>query len=244
MTPGVVQTGLGSYSSVSASFSVPHIVQTSRRLSTFLAASYREVLSCRWSHMAMQGQAAAAMSVAGYGPQAQMSSSSCCAPRCPTLGVDELVGEDRHLGERPSHVAVVEVAGEQQRVGGLADAVLLNRDQRRSVEPSKRSHHAAVRHGSDACHVVSMAGANPRSIACHWVLAALEIKCSSYGVRGRASWSRRRVLPLAITAGYGRSRSAVETLERATTVGNGSRSSRAKIVGHKIGSQALPLEPN
>jgi hypothetical protein len=68
------------------------------------------------------------MSVAGYGPQAQMSSSSCRArPRCPTLGVDELVGEDRDLGERPLHVAVVEVAGEQQRVGGLAEAVLLDR---------------------------------------------------------------------------------------------------------------------
>jgi hypothetical protein len=48
-------------------------------------------------------------------------------PRCPTLGVDELVGEDRHLGERPLHVAVVEVAGKQQRVGSLAEAVLLDR---------------------------------------------------------------------------------------------------------------------
>jgi hypothetical protein len=29
------------------------MVQTSRKLRTFSVASYREVLSCRWSHMAM-----------------------------------------------------------------------------------------------------------------------------------------------------------------------------------------------
>jgi hypothetical protein len=78
--------------------------------------------------MAMHGQAAAAMSFAGYGPKAQMSSSSCRARR----GVQRAASMSSSARTATSasahlHLAVVEVAGEQQRVGGLAEAVLLDR---------------------------------------------------------------------------------------------------------------------
>jgi hypothetical protein len=68
------------------------------------------------------------MSFAGYGPKAQMSSSSCRARR----GVQRAASMSSSARTATSasahlHLAVVEVAGEQQRVGGLAEAVLLDR---------------------------------------------------------------------------------------------------------------------
>src|SRR4051812_2488601 len=50
--PPAVHTGLGSYSSVSTTCSMPQVRQTRTKVSNFSEASYREVVSCRWSHMA------------------------------------------------------------------------------------------------------------------------------------------------------------------------------------------------
>jgi hypothetical protein len=195
--PGVVQTGLGSYSTVSASFSVPHIVQTSRKLSTFLAASYREVLSCRWSHMTMRGQAAAAMSVAGYGPQAQMSSSSCRARR----GVQRSASMSSSARTATSASAHRTSPSSRSRANSSASAA----SRTRSCSTGNSA-------GASSPRSVRSRGGTPR-FAC---LSCREHRWReptfnrlSLGLSGprdqtrlrRASGPRRRVLPLAINGG-------------------------------------------
>jgi hypothetical protein len=51
--------------------------------------------------------AAIGTSAATSGPQAQVSSRSCFAPRRPALGIDEVVGQHGHRGERVTHVRLV-----------------------------------------------------------------------------------------------------------------------------------------
>jgi hypothetical protein len=48
---GLIHTGFGAYLSVSTTRSMPQVRQTRINVRTFDAASYREVLSCRWSHI-------------------------------------------------------------------------------------------------------------------------------------------------------------------------------------------------
>jgi hypothetical protein len=44
------------------------------------------------------------------------------APRRPALGIDEVVGQHGHRRERVTHVRLLKIAAEQQRVGRLPDA--------------------------------------------------------------------------------------------------------------------------
>jgi signal transduction histidine kinase len=126
------------------------------------------------------------------------------APRRPALGIDQVVRQHGRAGDRVTHLRLVQIAAEQQRVGRLAHAFLLGRPQLRSAHAAERLHDAAVPHGSHSGHAVRIAAAGARSIVSQSPASRDRYRSSRPRPgrgRGRARAGCRRPRPLTDRAG-------------------------------------------